>query len=979
MLLCRYAAEWRLIMKINDIIHGFCVYDSVCSPELGGTMWKLRHIKTGGELVWLDNQEENKLFAICFKTVPTDDTGVFHILEHSVLCGSQNYPVKEPFLDLLKGSMNTFLNAFTFPDKTMYPVSSRNEQDFINLTGVYLDAVFCPAIYSNRHIFEQEGWHYQLEDKDGTPSYNGVVFNEMKGCYSSVENVIDTELCAMLYPDSCYRFSSGGDPKAIPDLTYEQFIETHEEFYHPSNSRTYLDGSIPLERTLALIDGYFAGYGKIDAEHPIPLQSPVPATEKTAYYEIGKDDDTANKAHMAFGKLLCSWEDRKKAYAAQLLATYLCGTNASPLKREILERGLAQDAWIAVYTGTAQVLSMLRIRNTEIDNSGKIKATVKEIAEGLIKSGLPRDELAAAINHMEFSLKELDEPRGIERAILSMNAWLYGGKPEEYLLNDDVIASLRAALDTDYYEKLLAELLLDDAHTASLYVLPSKNEGERIRKLESERLCRESQAWNESDRQAIIRLNAELTEWQTAQDSPEALAALPTLSVCDIDRLPSTVPTEFSVNGDVEMIYHKLPTNGVVHASLYFNINDASEDELCRLGLITSLLGRLPTQKYTLAQLDMQRRKTIGAISFSVGCAPISGAANKARLFIKASMSVLQKNLNEAVDLITEILKNTRFDDTEAIHKLVLQYSEDMYQSIIESGNQFASMRTTRNFSAVALANEKLFGFDRHCFLKKLVASFEDESESLTKAAYRLANEVFVPCRLCVSETASEKHDELLRVPELLGTSVDCSVPKYFTPALDNTPTKEAIQIPSGVSYAALGSNLCRYGEEYSYSGALSVLSGILSYGYLWNEIRVRGGAYGCGFAASASGNLAFRTFRDPTPLRSLDVCRSTAGFIRDFVASDESVEKYIISNVSSSDPLRSAAQKGDTADIEYFSEISYEEKCKLRLERLNLKKEELLPLCRIFEKMAEDSGVCIVAPESVVSSLDKSWTVYKL
>ncbi len=418
----------------DTILYGFRLDSVTESEELGGRLHRMTHIKTGAELAWLDNGQDNKVFSIAFKTVPWDDSGVFHILEHSVLCGSEKYPVKEPSMELLKGSMQTYLNAMTFPDKTIYPVSSQNEKDFLNLVEVYLDAVFRPAIYQNKNIFLQEGWHYELPDSDATPSYKGVVLSEMTGACGSVDSILDNRLCRLLYPDSCYRFHSGGDPAHIPFLSYEAFLQAHRDFYHPGNARIYLDGKVPLEAVLKLMDGdYLSKYEKADRLPEIPLQHPVAASSATAYYEVGKDEDLEGRAHWILGKQLCNWQDRKTLMAFDILASYLTGSNAAPLKQAILESELAQDVYMYVSDAMAQPYFALCLRNLRAENIPELQKIIKEGVRQLLDTGLEPMELEANLNQLEYMLLEAEEPRGIQRAMNVMNTWLYGGDPLQAL------------------------------------------------------------------------------------------------------------------------------------------------------------------------------------------------------------------------------------------------------------------------------------------------------------------------------------------------------------------------------------------------------------------------------------------------------------------------------------------------------------------------------------------------------------------
>ena len=490
-------SDQEVKMKVNDILHGFKVTRVRESEELKGTLYEMEHIRTGAVLAWLDNGCDNKLFSATFKTIPWDDTGVFHILEHSVLAGSDNYPVKEPFLDLIKSSMNTYLNAMTFPDKTMYPVSSKNEQDFINLTRVYLDAVFHPAIYHNDSIFRQEGWHYEVEDEE--PFYNGVVFNEMKGAFASVDTVMEEGLMKYLYPDNTYRFVSGGDPASIPDLTYENFLRAHREFYSPSNCRFFLDGDLPIDRVLGIIDDeYLSTFERDDKVHEIPMQQPVKARDLTEFYEIGKDEDESKKSHLVLGKVFSDWSQRSRIIAYTLMSIYLAGDNESPLKRAILERGLAQEVEFSVMDGIAQPFWVLVFRNMDMCDKDAILQVYKDTLKKIAREGVDKEALIGGLNRFEFSLRESGEPAGLYRAINSMSSWLYGGDPLLYLESNSIVHELRAALDTDYYDRIIEELL-DEEGVITMEVLPSKTKGEEEAQKEYERVTGEYSSFSEDE------------------------------------------------------------------------------------------------------------------------------------------------------------------------------------------------------------------------------------------------------------------------------------------------------------------------------------------------------------------------------------------------------------------------------------------------------------------------------------------------
>ncbi len=961
-------------MKKNDILHGFKVVRVRESGELSATLYELRHIKTGAQLAWLDNKEDNKLFSVAFKTLPWDDTGVFHILEHSVLAGSESYPVKEPFLDLLKSSMNTFLNAMTFPDKTMYPVSSRNEQDFINLTRVYLDAVFRPAIYHNESIFRQEGWHYEFGE-DGSPLYNGVVFNEMKGALGSADGQLEYQLKAELFKDSIYGFESGGDPKSIPNLTYENFLMAHSEFYSPSNARIYLDGDVPFEKVLEIIDGeYLKDFEYSDKSHDIIRQGKTEEREIKGYYEIGKEESEENKAQLAYGKIFATWEERKKITAYNVIASYLAGSNEAPLKRAVLEKGLAQDMEFDVVDGIDQPYYSIVFRNTEAEKKEELKALYKSVLNGIIENGLDIEELTACLNQYEFTLREPEEPKGLIRNINALNSWLYGGDMLMYLENDSLLKEMREALSGGYYLDIIKELA-DFESAVTLTLLPSKTKGDEERVYEEQRVRGEVSAFTEDELKAVKDTFEKMRLWQDTPDSPEAKATLPVLSLSDVKPEPQWLDTEvIEING-VKALFHKLSTNGIVHCNLYFSAFDEAPESLYRLSFITELLGVLPTSKHGSAELQKEIKMIIGSLDFDIEAVPDYSNEKVCAPYFTVSFSVLENNLAPAVELIGEILTETDFDSKELIYENLLQLRERVYQSVMGAGHLYALRRALSHSSAVSAVQDGAKGYGLFCRLDEFKKNYEDEAASFISYAKSRTKELFTKSRLVIGETAQSRHEAVSGIINVLPEGAVCEGCFYSEP--DGLPVKEAVLIPSGVSYAAYGANIKKYG--CSYSGMLTVTSLLLTYGYLWNEIRVHGGAYGCGFRAGASGNAVFHSYRDPNPLNSVEVYKNTGAFIKNFALSDEEVEKYIISSIAATEPLISTASQGRSADINYLSGYTYEDKLKTRTQMLELKKEELLSLYSLFDKMKEGNSVCIVGNEDALKELDGDYIIYRL
>ena len=963
-------------MQINDLIHGFRVLRRREVAEPAGVFWEMEHERSGAQLAWFECEEENKLFSVAFKTLPWDDTGVFHIMEHSVLAGSEHFPVKEPFLDLLKSSMNTFLNAMTYADKTVYPGSSRNEQDFLNLTEVYLDAVFCPAVYTEPNIFRQEGWHYELRSPEDTPIYKGVVFNEMKGAYANIDSLIDKGVTRMLFPESPYGFDSGGDPAAIPSLTRERFLDAHREFYHPSNARIWLDGAVPLDRVLALIDEkYLSRYARSEVRHEIPVQAPVPAAEKTAYYAAGAAEETAEKTHIVFGKILGSWCDRKKLAAAHILASYLTDSNASPLKRAVLSAELAQDVEFYIEDEVFQPYLVLKFRNTEASRKEAIRRCLRDTVGGLLRKGLDREELEAELNQFDFSLRAPHEPKGLVRNLDALVGWLHGGDPLDFIVHRPLLTELRAALGSSYFEDLLREMLLDDAHLCALTLLPSKTKGDEDSAREAAALAGAAAGWTAADRARIVAENEALDLWHDTPDPPEATATLPVLSLSDVSAEPQWMGTELRGENGVPVYFHCLPANGIVYTRAMFDLNDAAAEELPALSFLTDLLGELPTARYDERALQREIKKTIGWLSFDIVSYPDHADPARCRVRFVAAFGALEEQFGSACALVAEILLHTDFSDASKLRELLLQSKDDVYQNVLTRGSAFATRRAGAAVSAAASVSELTDGLRFYDYLKAFEASFDSSVAAFSEKMRRFCGTRFVRPRLSLGVTASAAPSFagfLAAIPDGAASGLETSVV-----APGGAAVKEAVCIPSGVSYAAAVSSIRPFGAEFS--GALNVLNNILTYGYLWNEIRVKGGAYGCGFRAGETGGAAFYSYRDPAPLASLNTFAATADFLRAFTESEEDLEKYIIGEIAADEPLFGPSALGATADSNLLSGITLEEKRRIRREMLALKKADIAALIPLFEKLAAAASVCVVGNEEAMKPELADFSVIRL
>lgn len=946
------------MMNIGEKLHGFEVTRIRRAEELDADLVEMVHEATGARLAWLDSGEENKTFSIAFKTIPENDTGVFHILEHTVLNGSEKYPVKEPFVELLKSSMQTFLNAMTASDKTIYPVSSRNKRDFMNLVSVYLDAVFHPLLLKNPNIFRQEGWHVEWTNRESEPSFKGVVYNEMKGAMAGSQRVEETALGKMIFPDSPYRFNSGGDPEFIPELTYEQYTDTYRRFYHPSNSYIWLDGNVPLDEVLTLLDETLTPFGKDTSEHLIPVQEVVPATETVCYTELAHGESPEGKTELLFGRIACSWEDKETIVGLQLLGKVLTGNNDAPLTRAILEAGLGQNVDMTIDPDGLQPVFMLQVSNTEDANVPAIRQLLKEQVAQLVKEGIDREELSACIDNMEFKNHSIPEPRGLQCNISALSSWMYGDDPLDYLEWDETLAVMRQRLDTPYFEDLLA-LMMDEKYLCLVRALPSATKGEEMKQAEDLRLQQMVAGMDDTTKDQLVAQTQSLQAWQEAPNSPEDLAKLPTLPLSEIADDPAPFPTEVREVERVQVILHHIRPKGIVHVNLYFA---TGEGDYQLMSLLPLLIGSLPTEKHSLRELNIARQRLMGA--FKVDFSATSGLEEQetCKPAISVSISVLESKLEEAMALLVEMLTTTKYDDAKRIGDLLKQKNETNWQTLRMVGLGVAIARAGSHGGGGTAMQEITSGLTGMQTLQNVVNNLEEKLPTMMEQLQQLQQNVFAKARLTLSVTGNEPADVL---PMLADLPRGEKVEERVTCKVD-LPMREAIVTPGQVSYAYLQMDLRQKGMVPN--GALSILSKIISLEWLWTEIRVKGGAYGAAMAAGMSGMVGAYTYRDPNGKNSLDVFRRCGEFLRNYVAAGVSLDNVIIATVGDSEPLLAPGDRARAADNDVLMGITYQQKCAWRQEAIATTPEKLLNWCDALDLWAKEGGYCLVGPEHIVA-----------
>lgn len=958
-------------MKINDKIHGFTVTNIRDVREIGGKLVEMVHDVTGAGLVWADNGEENKHFSVGFRTLPEDSTGVFHILEHSVLCGSENYPLKEPFVELLKTSMNTFLNAMTFPDKTVYPVSSRVEQDYLNLTGVYLDAVFRPNILTNPNIFYQEGWH--IDTAEEKPAYKGVVFNEMKGAMSDVDQVAERSMQALLFPDSCYGYNSGGDPDAITELTYESFLERYRRFYHPSNSYFYLDGDIPLDKTLALIESYLEGFDRLEDVPQLSYQTPTKADRVMSFAASGEDD----KPMICFGRIIGSWDDRDDQLAFSMILEQITDSNESPLKRAVLSSGLAEDMEIYVSDGIAQPYLMMVFRGISSENgstpdaaalegiASRLLSIVEETIKKLTDEGFSKRDLEASVNQTDFRFRQYPEPQALYRMMAAYASWLYGGDPVCHLATDEAIANVRAMIDAGKMEDLARSYLGDTSLFSKLILIPSSTLRAEEEEAEASRVKAIVDAMNDEERTALEELNRSLLEWQQTGDSEEALATIPQLDLADIDPMPELFVTEESRLGGARMLFHPVACNGIVYINAYFPITQLGLEDLPAAALITEFFKDLPTEKYDVLTLGNEIRMHVGSISFGLDILARDSVCDVCTPCLRVRASVLKEKLPYAEDLMAEILMRTRFEDKSLMREFIKQIDEDSKRSAISQGHKLALYEARSHWSARDAAAEAVTGLTFIKYMHKMSAASDEELDAFADFANGVIAKSVNRNNAIISVTADENTD-VSRFVDMLPEGEAMPENVAYKSSL---PRRMGIELPSAVSFALMTYDMKSDGRRMH--GSMQVASNIISLTHLWNSIRVQGGAYGASMSSTRTGNLYCYTYRDPSPARSLGIFGTLPQLLAESANEDADIDGFIISTIAGTEPLISPAARGRSADDFVLSGFTDEDRIRIRREMLETKAGDLAGLSSIFEDMTAKATICVAGPRSALETCE--------
>lgn len=941
-------------LQLNTVYFGFLLQQQYDVPSYDGTLYVFQHQKTHARLVYFARQDTNKTFAITFKTLPSDDTGVFHILEHSVLNGSKKYPVKEPFVELLKGSLQTFLNAFTYPDKTMYPISSRNAKDFRHLMDVYLDAVFHPAIMHNPNIFLQEGWRY--EKNGDTFTYNGVVLNEMKGAFSSADEILMKNIARMIFKDNCYGFVSGGDPKAIVDLTYEQFLKTHQTFYHPSNSRIFLDGDLDILDTLQFIDEeYLQHYDALDVHFDIVDQVPLKATTKEVTYDLVQDD-LQQRTIICQGKIVSRFDQPLLTFAYLILAEYLVGNNDALLTKPIVASGLCEDVEFDVLNGVQQPWAILTLRNTEKQHWQTLQQIIKETVENAIEQGLNHRDLLAIISQMEFKFNEGSENVGISSAQRIMETWLYSDEVVQPFLRNELFAQLKQKVNEGFFEQCMADFFLDQDHLQTLMAIPSKTHQEQIQMEEQAKLASRTKLL---DLKAFQKQADQFQQWQSQQDSKEALATIPKLQKEDLDDRPQDYPFTLKEYRNIPWIYQE-SLNHIVYTTLYFEISDIDQNDLMPLSLYIGCLGQLPTKHYDLQELQTCLKESMGNLSMTLDCYTHKQDVAQCRPVLAVSFSALKENVHQAIKYIQDILFHTRFEK-ELVFPLLKQENESFRQGLNGNGHVIGLRYLQSQYTSEGIFKENVDGYTSALYESHFEKHFEEMFEPWLKQVEQMMKRIWNQNRLTISSTA----DDLRYLDPLLSMLHHDSYVKHKATYTTNPKENIGICIGGGVSYATCLNQL----NGLPYDPTYAIVGHLVTYEFLWNEVRVKLGAYGTGCLVSPMGTLGAYSYRDNQPQKVLQVYRKIANFIQNFHGDD--LTSYMIGVLANANPLLSPKGRVKITDSLYFKESTYEDRIKVYQKMKEFSLEDVHQAQSVFEQMFAQMTSCIAGPKALLQTID--------
>ena len=961
-------------MSIKDLY----AYELQKEEDLKGIKAKgylLRHRKSGARVVYIENDDNNKVFSIGFRTPPSDSTGVPHIMEHSVLCGSKNFPAKDPFVELVKGSLNTFLNAMTYPDKTVYPVASCNDKDFQNLMHVYMDAVFYPNIYEHEEIFRQEGWSYQLDSAEDKLKYNGVVYNEMKGAFSSPEGVLDRVILNTLFPDTSYANESGGDPEVIPELTYEQFLDFHRKYYHPSNSYIYLYGDMDIEEKLHWLDQEYLGkYDREPVDSRIRFQEPfAEMQEKVIPYSIASEESEEDNTYLSYNKVVGTSLDKELYLAFQILDYALLSAPGAPLKKALTDAGIGKDIMGSYDNGIYQPIFSVIAKNANEEKKEEFIQVIEDVLRASVKNGIDTKAIEAGINYYEFRYREADfgnYPKGLMYGLQMMDSWLYDEeKPFIHIEALDTFEFLKKQIGTGYYEELIQKYLLDNPHGAIVIVTPEKGRTARMEAELEEKLQKYKESLTAEEVEAFVQKTQALEAYQSEPEREENLEKIPVLKREDISREIEPIINEEMTLAGVPVIFHEIETNGIGYVDVLFDMSLVEEQDLPYVGILQSVLGIIDTERYDYGILFNEINVNTGGIGTSLelynDVTNIREKAFKATFEIKGK--ALYGKLPVAFDMMREILMESKLDDGKRIREILAMLKSRLLMKFQSSGHVTAVLRAQSYASPAAKLKDMTNGIAFYETVSYIEEHFEEEKEKLSEKLIDLSKKLFCGDNMMLSYTAAREGLEgLEEMVEKLKNSLHTRTAEEDKRCVIHCEKKnEGFKTASKVQYVAKAGNFIDQGVAYT--GALQILKVIMSYDYLWQNIRVKGGAYGCMSNFNRIGEGYFVSYRDPNLKRTLDVYDGVVDYLKNFTVSERDMTKYIIGTMSGIDQPMTPASKGERSMNLYMNKVSAEMIREERNQILDAEQDDIRALYKVAEAVLQADQMCVIGGEDKI------------
>lgn len=958
-------------MTIHDLAE-YEILDEHRVEDVQSDGFILRHKKSGARIAILSNNDDNKVFYIGFRTPPEDETGVPHIIEHTTLCGSKKFPVKDPFIELAKGSLNTFLNAMTYPDKTVYPVASCNDQDFKNLMDVYLDAVFNPNITKYEEIFKQEGWHYELTGKDDELKINGVVYNEMKGAYSSPDEVLSSQIYRSLFPDNTYSKDSGGNPEYIPKLTYEAYLDFYHKYYHPSNSYIYLYGDMDVVERLEWLDKEYLSlydYKKVNSEiNKQPAFDEIKNVE--AQYSITMDDSQENKTYLSYNRVVGDTLDEMLYQAFDVLDYALVSSPGAPVKQALIDAGIGDDVYGSYDAGILQPVFSFVAKNANASQADEFENIIENTLKEVVKTGINKEALLAGINSSEFKFREADFgqfPKGLLFGLNCLDSWLFDDmKPFIHLECLGTFAKLRKAVDTDYFEKLIQEYLLDNTHGSSVTVKPKRGLGNEREEALAKELSNYKASLSDEEIKKLIEDTEHLKKYQEEPSSDEDLRKLPMLTRADMKKNAMAFSNIEDELLDVKVVRHDIESNGIDYISFLFDAGDFAQSELGYLGFFTNALGLVSTEKYSYTDLANATNIYTGGISTGTASHPDIKDRNNFVFKFEVKLKVLEKNLDKALELMEQMLLSSDFTDTKRLGELVAQIKARLQANLSSSGHLVAAMRSMSSFSRYALYQDELKGIAFYRSICRIEKELSESPKSVSDKLAAIAKKLFARNRMLISFTGNnEAYGNAKPSLEKVMTGFNKMSAVGNQAEVHFNTAKEAFIDASQIQYVAkTGDFIC---EGYEYTGALRLLRIILSYDYLWINVRVKGGAYGCMNTFLRSGESYFVSYRDPNLSDTLDVYDRIPEYIKSFSPDERDMTKYIIGTFSALDTPMNPEAKGSRSLSAYLEGITYEQIQKERNEILNAQPEDIRRLADLVKAVLKKDSICVIGNENMI------------